>query len=41
MRALLAHCGLETAVEYDSYDVQELNDEFAMKGGLHRVLKQA
>ena len=38
MRPLLAHCRFETAVEYDSYDVQELNDEFVMKGGLHRVL---
>ena len=38
MRALLAHCGFETAVEYDSYDVQELNDEFAIRAGLHGAL---
>ena len=28
----------ESAIEYDSYDVQELNDEFATRCGLYGVL---
>ncbi len=38
MRPLLAHCRCETAMEYDSYDVQELNEEFAIRGGLDGLL---
>lgn len=37
MRPLLAHCRCESAIEYDSYDVQELNEEFATRCGLHGV----
>ena len=32
----IARC--ESAIEYDSYDVQELNDEFATRCGLYGVL---
>ena len=38
MRPLLAYCKCETAIDYDSYDVQELNEEFAIRGGLHGLL---
>ena len=39
MRPLLAHCRCETAIEYDSYDVQKLNEYFRHKVWLARGAK--